>query len=134
MVCVAVCVVINLRFLGLKSHNILDMEGEYSEMCDVEKDYPCICCSGAYESFDSIVSVMEEKQKVKITEKIEEKVKRIKATKGPASQEQIKRRFKEQIQKEEAEEAAFLRRTGVLEKSPNGKLMKLKQICSKVAL
>jgi hypothetical protein len=123
MVCVAVCVVINLRFLGLKSHNILDMEGEYSEMCDVEKDYVCICCSGAYDSFDSIASVIEEKQKVKITEKIEEKVKKIKATKGPATQEQIERRLKEQIRKEEEEEAAFLRRTGVLERSPNEKLM-----------
>jgi hypothetical protein len=117
MVCIAVCIVINLRFLRLKSYNILDMEQEYNKefsvaLCNVEQDYPCICCSGAYDSFDSIDSVMEEKQKEKI-----------RATKGPATPEQIKARFNEQIQKEEAKEAALLRRTGVLERSPNEKLM-----------
>jgi hypothetical protein len=44
-------------------------------------DNDCICCSGAYESFEEITSVIEEKQKVK----------KIKATKGPASQEQIEK-------------------------------------------
>ena len=117
MVCIAVCIVINLRFLRLKSYNILDMAQEYNKefsvaLCNVEQDYPCICCSGAYDSFDSIDSVMEEKQKEKI-----------RATKGPATPEQIKARFNEQIQKEEAKEAALLRRTGVLERSPNEKLM-----------
>jgi hypothetical protein len=90
------------------------MEGEYSEMCDVGKDYACICCSGAYESFDSIASVIEEKQKEreKRTRKITEKVKKIKATKGPALQEQIERRNRKEAQLET-----------VLERTPQEKLM-----------
>jgi hypothetical protein len=51
------------------------MEGKYSEMCDGEMDYACICCSGAYESFDSITSVLESKKEMakKIAEKVVEK-------------------------------------------------------------
>jgi hypothetical protein len=104
MVCIAVCIVINLRFLRLKSYNILDMEQEYSEefsVCNVEQDYPCVCCSGAYDSFDSIDSVIEENQKVKNVEGIEtasnEKPGQQRKSKGPATQEQIeeRRRFEE---------------------------------------
>jgi hypothetical protein len=99
MVCIVVCIVINLRFLRLKSYNILDMEQEYSEefsVCNVEQDYPCVCCSGAYDSFDSIDSVIEENQKVKNVEGIEtasnEKPRKQRKSKGPATQEQIEER------------------------------------------
>ena len=106
MVCIAVCIVINLRFLRLKSYNILDMAQEYNKefsvaLCNVEQDYPCICCSGAYDSFDSIDSVIEENQKVKNVEGIEtasnEKPRQQRKSKGPATQEQIeeRRRFEE---------------------------------------
>ena len=53
-------------------------------------DNDCICCSKAYESFEEITSVIEEKQKVK----------KIKATKGPASQEQIERRNRKEAKLE----------------------------------
>jgi hypothetical protein len=38
-------------------------------------EMPCICCSGAYESFDSITSVLESKKEIakKIAEKVTEK-------------------------------------------------------------
>jgi hypothetical protein len=36
-------------------------------------EMPCICCSGAYESFDSITSVMESRKKEESAKKIAEK-------------------------------------------------------------
>jgi hypothetical protein len=100
MLCIAVCIAvcINLRFLRLKSYNILDMEHEEFSvaLCNVEQDYACICCSGAYDSFDSIDSVIEENQKVKNVEGIEtasnEKPRKQRKSKGPATQEQIEER------------------------------------------
>jgi phenylalanyl-tRNA synthetase alpha subunit len=95
----------------MEDHSEMRNDGEMEE--EGSADYACICCSGAYESFDSITSVLEAKEKVNITKKITEKV--------AASKERIciiaasKERIERQNRKAELKAS--------LERTPQEKLM-----------
>lgn len=77
MVCIAVCykfAVFRVKelYFDMEGHSEMRNDGEMEGYS--ERDYACICCSGAYESFDSITSVLEAKEKVakKVAEKVVE--------------------------------------------------------------
>jgi ABC-type transport system involved in cytochrome bd biosynthesis fused ATPase/permease subunit len=87
-----------------------EMEEGYSEMRDDGEMEACICCFGAYESFDSITSVLESKEKV--AKKSAEKVAEIKRQNQKAKS---KERIERQNRKAELKDA--------LERTPQEKLM-----------
>ena len=62
----------------MEGHSEMRNDGEMEEG---SIDYACICCSGAYESFDSIASVLEAKEK-KLKEKVAESKERQAELKG----------------------------------------------------
>jgi hypothetical protein len=111
MVCIACCykfAVFRVKelYFNMEDHSEMRNDGEMEKEGSID-DYACICCSGAYESFDSITSVLEAKEKVNITKKITEKVVKQRAL----SKERIER------QNRKAELKASLERT------PQEKLM-----------